>query len=533
VDQFSRRTSASQVASTALTSPPDGLGLSIDGARPDSPLKSPVPPAPIHAPPPPPDLIGSRDALVQSPADEDIISSPIKKASWPGPHLQGLPSSPAPVGRRRRETAEDKIVNSDKKRDSNLSRPSIDIAPGASPASFGSANSAMPPVMKRASTSSVSSEEKRLKERWNIMKELVDTEHSYYHDMTIGVDIFMATAPSVASLTPDDRRLIFGNIGKIRDLASQFLEALKKSVYTVYQIPQENRFHFKRGSAEPANSSETTTNTSSLGAPPDKEIHKVLDEQTTVGQTFLDFAEKMEHAYEEWMTHHDVSNRRIEAVKNDPHVKMWLEECYENAKDITNAWSLDSLLVKPTQRYMKYPLLLGGLKKCTPADHPDHESLIAADSWILESTMRINEAKRRKDVIGQELQKKHSKQKQSQNNRLNVRKMLNFRGGGGNKYGGRQGVSNGSPEDHSYDAIVQKFGGHFFQLQIVMRDFEKYCEDSAGFLVHLDQYILALEGSYRSDPFCRWPEPESRIHQYHEAVASIQRHALPEHVSRS
>lgn len=59
---------------------------------------------------------------------------------------------------------------------------------------------------------------------------------------------------------------------------------------------------------------------------------------------------------------------------------------------------LGSLLIKPVQRLMKYPLLLHELLNSTPASHPDHEALQDALLAMKNISMNINELKRRKDL---------------------------------------------------------------------------------------------------------------------------------------
>jgi hypothetical protein len=384
---------------------------------------------------------------------------------------------------------------------------------------------------RTARSPGASLEEKNLKERWNLMKELVDTEHSYYHDMTIAVDIFMATAPTVTSLSTEDRRLIFGNIEKVRDLSSKFLDALKKCVYSVYQIPQENRFHFKRGNAD-GTVRDSTVNGPILGTMPDKEFHALLDRETTVGMTFLDFAVEMDRIFRSYMINHDASNKRFQAIKGESQIKLWLDECQNNAKDITNAWDLDSLLIKPTQRYTKYPLLLIALLRCTPDDHPDRTDLEKAHQLIKDGVTGINEEKHRREVAEQILQQKHLKESA---NRLNIKNLMLFRSKGQKNSknaanGEKSSAAALAAEDDSYEAVRQKFGGHFFQLQIVMRDFEKYVDDARLNLRAMTFYFQALEQNYHADPFNRYPELESKIHQFVEAIASIQRYALPDHI---
>jgi dynamin-binding protein len=512
----SRSNSFARPFSSNSAAPKDGLGLTMTSDSPEMPM-SPLPPTS--------DTSAGATSGTKPGTQRIDTQMALRQGSW------GLPSSPAPKDRPRRGT-EDNGSN----RDSRTSKRSLALSPNYSVSPDQNGN-----LTDRSSANTASEEtdamkqkaEKKLKDRWNFLKELIDTEHSYFHDMTIGVDIFLATAPHVSSLTYEDRRLIFGNIEKIRDLANKVLEALKKSVHTVYRVPPENRFHIKRGGS-------TETGRDSNGTPtgyrPEKDVHAMMDRETTVGATFCQLAPEMDRLFKYWMIHSEKSNRRIQQVKKDPEVKMWLEECYNSAKDITNAWDLDSLLVKPTQRYMKYPLLLTGILGCTPPEHPDHDYLARALKLIETSVTGINEEKRRREVATELLSQKKGKESA---NRINLRQFAMF--GRQNRPKTRQASqsvqapANPHPasiptDDDSYEIVRQKFGGHFFQLQIVMRDFEKYLEDMRINLNKMTAYSQALESSYRFDMISRFPEQESRIHQYVEVVSSIQRYMLPEHI---
>ena len=61
-------------------------------------------------------------------------------------------------------------------------------------------------------------------------------------------------------------------------------------------------------------------------------------------------------------------------------------------------WDLPSILIKPMQRILKYPLLLGDLVKYTEDDHTDKKHLISAFKLMGEVANQINEVKRRKDL---------------------------------------------------------------------------------------------------------------------------------------
>ncbi|WWD20923.1 hypothetical protein CI109_105401 [Kwoniella shandongensis] len=65
----------------------------------------------------------------------------------------------------------------------------------------------------------------------------------------------------------------------------------------------------------------------------------------------------------------------------------------------TNAWNLDSMLIKPVQRITKYPLLFEDLLQCTTPVHPDYFAIRTAAQVSKAVAMEIDEAKRRKDLV--------------------------------------------------------------------------------------------------------------------------------------
>ncbi|XP_068831668.1 rho guanine nucleotide exchange factor 38-like [Capricornis sumatraensis] len=60
---------------------------------------------------------------------------------------------------------------------------------------------------------------------------------------------------------------------------------------------------------------------------------------------------------------------------------------------------MGSLMIKPIQRVMKYPLLLCELRNSTPSSHPDFQALEDAYAAVKHINVNINELKRRKDLV--------------------------------------------------------------------------------------------------------------------------------------
>ncbi|KAI0217835.1 Dynamin-binding protein [Lamellibrachia satsuma] len=62
-------------------------------------------------------------------------------------------------------------------------------------------------------------------------------------------------------------------------------------------------------------------------------------------------------------------------------------------------FDLGSILIKPVQRILKYPLLLNQLYKSTETEHADKQHLVAAINMMTEVAGIINELKHRKDLV--------------------------------------------------------------------------------------------------------------------------------------
>ncbi len=67
-------------------------------------------------------------------------------------------------------------------------------------------------------------------------------------------------------------------------------------------------------------------------------------------------------------------------------------------RDQIQAWDLQSFLIKPVQRILKYPLLVDKLVEYTEEKHADRKAIQNARDVIVKMARDINEIKRRKDI---------------------------------------------------------------------------------------------------------------------------------------
>ncbi|SNX82031.1 uncharacterized protein MEPE_00736 [Melanopsichium pennsylvanicum] len=138
-------------------------------------------------------------------------------------------------------------------------------------------------------------------------------------------------------------------------------------------------------------------------------------ETDRVGQAFLKLMPRIERVYSAYCSKHEASMAKLqELMTTQPKAAAFLAECTRAARAYTNAWDLSSLLIKPVQRVLKYPLLLSEILGSTTNKHPDMESLSAASVEIQKVADNINEVKKRKDLVEQIVSGKTTKRTTSQ-----------------------------------------------------------------------------------------------------------------------
>eukprot|EP00075_Anas_platyrhynchos_P003209 XP_005027952.3 rho guanine nucleotide exchange factor 38 [Anas platyrhynchos] len=139
----------------------------------------------------------------------------------------------------------------------------------------------------------------------------------------------------------------------------------------------------------------------------------LLEEATTdveppmqvIGEVFLQIKGPLEDTYKIYCYRHDDAHTMLESYEKDEELKQHLRHCVQSLKKMyeeegkPNLMDMGSLMIKPVQRVMKYPLLLCELLNSTPASHPDHKALQEALFAMKSINVNINELKRRKDLV--------------------------------------------------------------------------------------------------------------------------------------
>lgn len=362
-------------------------------------------------------------------------------------------------------------------------------------------------------------EQKRITKRRHIIKELVDTEHSFGQDMKVVDDIYKGTS-NVIIISAEDVKTLFSNSDQIVAFSTQFLDALKQASKSVYVLPKSKRWRSNRESNMTTNSLGTDDQSSLHGAEMSDEDK---DRRTFIGEAFGHHMTNMERVYSEYLKNHDAANQKLQALQKNEKVQIWLKECRAYAHDLTSAWDLDSLLVKPVQRILKYPLLLDQLLEATPENHPDFAQLDIAAREMKGISMRINEMKKRADIMEQVT---NTRKRKESDGRIGLPKAFGRRT---EKLRQQVGLSD-MVEDTHYSAVSEKFGSHFFQLQVVMRDVEMYTNDVQAFMRRFLDFSHAME-EHIDVAQTSYPESESKWRKFRMSMTEMTVTALTDHVS--
>jgi len=492
----------------------EGLGLAIHVESPqdnDSPTIPPPPPLPNYSPPLPPSVppISEVMTAIQPPPSPSIYGKHPPSSIFPTVFPEGIAAGPSA-------------------RSSGDSSQQHGIATPSAQTSGSSSHSQERAGLDRPSQSSETPsktplptpDQKRLTRRGHIIKELVDTEYSFGQDMKVIEDIYKSTSSACVRLSSDDVKVLFGNSDQIVTFSRGFLDALKQAAKSVYVMAKSSRWRNKRGSTSTSNSG-NTDDQSSVNNPDLTDEEK--DRKTFIGDAFVQHMTDMEKVYAEYLRNHDSANKKLQVLMANDRVVIWLNECRTWADDLTTAWDLDSLLVKPVQRILKYPLLLGQLLEATPENHPDFTNLDIAVREMMGASHRINEMKRRADLVEQAVS---SRKRKESDVRTGLSKAFGRRT---EKFKQQVGLSE-LFEDKDYNVLSEKFQGHFVQLQLVMRDVELYTGDVQLYMDKFNELIVAIEGYIDVGPTTH-PELESKWRKFRMSMREISATAFTEHVS--
>ncbi|XP_070843998.1 rho guanine nucleotide exchange factor TIAM2-like [Chaetodon trifascialis] len=190
-----------------------------------------------------------------------------------------------------------------------------------------------------------------------VIQELVDTEKSYVKDLVCLFDIYLTPLQRETFLSKEEMEALFGCLPEMLDFQRVFLQTLEERIASC-------------------------PNFSNLETP--GQFKKLL---LSLGGSFLYYADHFKH-YSGFCANHIKVQKVLERAKTDGAFKHFLE-----ARNPTNqhSSSLESYLIKPVQRVLKYPLLLRELVSLTDPESPEHTHLTEALRAMEKVASHINE----------------------------------------------------------------------------------------------------------------------------------------------
>ncbi|KAG5846781.1 hypothetical protein ANANG_G00118600 [Anguilla anguilla] len=174
-----------------------------------------------------------------------------------------------------------------------------------------------------------------------VIQELVDTEKSYVKDLSCLFEVYLKPLQEEPFLSLDEMESLFGSLPEMLEFQRVFLQTLEERI---------------------ASSPDFST----LETP--GQFKKLL---FSLGGSFLYYADHFK-LYSGFCANHIKVQKVLERAKTDRAFKEFLE-----AKNPTKQHSstLESYLIKPVQRVLKYPLLLRELVSLTDSDSEEHYHL--------------------------------------------------------------------------------------------------------------------------------------------------------------
>ncbi|KAF8921214.1 hypothetical protein CPB85DRAFT_312450 [Mucidula mucida] len=153
-------------------------------------------------------------------------------------------------------------------------------------------------------------------------------------------------------MTAEDTKIIFSNIVEVAHFADKFCDALQAAI-----------------------------------------------DSDTVGTLFLKSIPDMERPYKVYISKHETAAKHFHSLPITTALSAYHTQTRTIASSLSHAWDLNSMLIKPVQRLLKYPLLLATIYDETPNDHPDKENLRLARDAVQSLAHRVNEERRRAEIV--------------------------------------------------------------------------------------------------------------------------------------
>lgn len=217
--------------------------------------------------------------------------------------------------------------------------------------------------------------QKRIRTKYNLIRELVKTEETFSTDIGVVVDMYsrrLMKKPYCNYVSSRDVQALFTNLDQVLLLSRRFVAHLRECIPSYI------------------------LNECDLTPPVENESSKnkiVLEDiESYIGQVILEYIPSLEMTYKVYCAQSQFQLNTFYRINTQgcPMIDKWLLECRNASKSMTQAWTLDALLIKPVQRLMKYPLLLNSMLEVTSPEHLDYAVLEEALNQMQDTANRIN-----------------------------------------------------------------------------------------------------------------------------------------------
>ncbi|KAM9847215.1 rho guanine nucleotide exchange factor TIAM1-like [Aulostomus maculatus] len=222
--------------------------------------------------------------------------------------------------------------------------------------------SALPPAAGAATQRQLSHADKLRK----VINELVETEKTYVKDLSCLIECYLTPLQKESFLTQDELDVLFGNLGEMVEFQVEFLRTLEDGIRLVPDLERLERV---------------------------EQFKKVL---FSLGGSFLYYADRFK-IYSAFCASHTKVPKVLAKAKTDPEFKAFLAE--RNPRQ-QHSSTLESYLIKPIQRVLKYPLLLKELYSLTDPDSEEHYHLDVAMKAMNKVASHINEMQKLHEEYG-------------------------------------------------------------------------------------------------------------------------------------
>uniref|UniRef100_A0A8C1MPD6 TIAM Rac1 associated GEF 1b n=1 Tax=Cyprinus carpio TaxID=7962 RepID=A0A8C1MPD6_CYPCA len=199
-----------------------------------------------------------------------------------------------------------------------------------------------------------------------VICELVETERTYVKDLNYLIGRYLTPLQKESFLTQDELDVLFGNLPEMLEFQVEFLKTLEDGTRLVPDLEKLERV---------------------------EEFKKIL---FSLGGSFLYYADRFK-IYSAFCASHTKVPKVLVKAKTDVAFKAFLDE--RNPKQ-QHSSTLESYLIKPIQRVLKYPLLLRELHSLTDPDSEEHYHLNVAMKAMNTVASHINEMQKIHEEFG-------------------------------------------------------------------------------------------------------------------------------------